>query len=80
MERDNNRGPRTGGERRSFDGDRKSSNSNFRRNNNNSDSTFRKSFDVTCSECGKQTTVPFKHTEGRPVFCKECYLKNKPQN
>jgi CxxC-x17-CxxC domain-containing protein len=28
---------------------------------------------ATCSQCGKETTVPFKPTQGRPVFCKECY-------
>src|SRR5438046_9998074 len=28
---------------------------------------------TTCSACGKETTVPFKPTQGRPVFCKECF-------
>ncbi len=28
---------------------------------------------ATCSQCGKETTVPFKPTQGRPVYCKECY-------
>ncbi|MEM0449800.1 MAG: CxxC-x17-CxxC domain-containing protein [Methanomassiliicoccales archaeon] len=35
--------------------------------------------DVTCSDCGQQTQVPFKPTEGRPVYCKECYQKHKPK-
>src|SRR3979411_3443507 len=26
---------------------------------------------TTCSACGKETTVPFPPTQGRPVFCKE---------
>jgi CxxC-x17-CxxC domain-containing protein len=26
-----------------------------------------------CSQCGKETTVPFKPTQGRPVYCRECY-------
>lgn len=26
-----------------------------------------------CSACGKETTVPFKPTQGRPVFCRECF-------
>ncbi|MDR1989944.1 MAG: zinc-ribbon domain containing protein [Acidobacteriaceae bacterium] len=26
-----------------------------------------------CSNCGRETTVPFKPTQGRPVFCKECF-------
>lgn len=37
----------------------------------------REMHDVTCSECGTQTQVPFKPTEGRPVFCKDCYMKKK---
>jgi CxxC-x17-CxxC domain-containing protein len=28
---------------------------------------------ATCSQCGKETTVPFKPTQGRPVYCRECY-------
>jgi CxxC-x17-CxxC domain-containing protein len=26
-----------------------------------------------CSECGTQTTVPFKPTQGRPVLCRQCF-------
>ena len=26
-----------------------------------------------CSECGIQTTVPFKPTQGRPVLCRSCF-------
>jgi CxxC-x17-CxxC domain-containing protein len=32
---------------------------------------------ATCSECGKECEVPFKPTEGKPVFCKECYAKKR---
>ncbi|MFH0832394.1 MAG: CxxC-x17-CxxC domain-containing protein [Candidatus Aenigmatarchaeota archaeon] len=32
---------------------------------------------ATCSECGKECEVPFKPTEGKPVYCKECYMKKK---
>jgi len=28
---------------------------------------------TTCSGCGKETTVPFKPTQGRPVLCRECF-------
>jgi len=28
---------------------------------------------AVCSQCGKETTVPFKPTQGRPVFCRECF-------
>jgi CxxC-x17-CxxC domain-containing protein len=30
---------------------------------------------TTCSECGLQTTVPFKPTQGRPVLCRACFQK-----
>lgn len=26
-----------------------------------------------CSECGVETTVPFKPTQGRPVLCRQCF-------
>lgn len=32
-----------------------------------------------CSKCGKECEVPFKPTEGRDVFCKECFASNKPR-
>lgn len=30
-----------------------------------------------CSACGKETTVPFKPTQGRPVLCRECFTSKK---
>ena len=33
----------------------------------------REMFDVICSKCGKQTQVPFKPTNNRPVYCSDCY-------
>ncbi|MBI4439889.1 hypothetical protein HY638_02865 [Candidatus Woesearchaeota archaeon] len=32
---------------------------------------------VTCSDCGAETEVPFKPTEGRAVYCRDCYQKHK---
>jgi CxxC-x17-CxxC domain-containing protein len=32
---------------------------------------------TTCSACGKETTVPFKPTQGRPVYCKECFQSRR---
>jgi len=37
----------------------------------------RQMFTVTCADCGVETTVPFEPKEGRPVYCKECYVKQK---
>ena len=32
-----------------------------------------------CSDCGIETTVPFKPTQGRPVFCRSCFqMKRAP--
>jgi CxxC-x17-CxxC domain-containing protein len=33
---------------------------------------------AVCSDCGKECEVPFKPTEGKPVYCKDCYAKRKP--
>ena len=32
---------------------------------------------TTCSQCGKDTTVPFRPTQGRPVFCRECFQQRR---
>lgn len=32
---------------------------------------------IKCSQCGKEDEVPFKPREGTPVYCKECYFKQK---
>ena len=37
----------------------------------------RESFKITCSNCGKEATVPFKPDGTRPVFCRDCYAKKK---
>lgn len=37
----------------------------------------REMFPVVCSECGKDTTVPFKPTGEKPVYCSDCYNKVK---
>lgn len=33
----------------------------------------RELFDVTCSNCGQPTKVPFQPRGDRPVYCRECY-------
>ena len=32
---------------------------------------------TTCHQCGKETTVPFKPTQGRPVYCRECFQQRR---
>ncbi|QUV83942.1 MULTISPECIES: zinc-ribbon domain containing protein [Chloracidobacterium] len=31
--------------------------------------------EVECAECGIQTTVPFLPTQGRPVLCRDCFVR-----
>ncbi|MBI2147661.1 hypothetical protein HYU19_04250 [Candidatus Woesearchaeota archaeon] len=37
----------------------------------------RESHKATCSDCGNECDVPFKPTEGRPVYCKACFPKHR---
>jgi CxxC-x17-CxxC domain-containing protein len=37
----------------------------------------RRMYKITCSDCGKEAEVPFKPTEGRPVYCRECFQKHR---
>jgi CxxC-x17-CxxC domain-containing protein len=32
---------------------------------------------AVCSQCGKETTVPFRPTQGRPVYCRECFQQRR---
>ena len=32
---------------------------------------------VVCAECGKDTTVPFRPTGDRPVYCSDCFSKRR---
>lgn len=33
----------------------------------------RQMFAATCSRCGKETEVPFRPTNGKPVYCSDCF-------
>jgi CxxC-x17-CxxC domain-containing protein len=33
---------------------------------------------VNCARCGETTTVPFYPSQGRPVYCRSCYLELNP--
>ncbi len=37
----------------------------------------RQMYKAICADCGKECEVPFKPTEGRPVYCKECWAKHR---
>lgn len=32
---------------------------------------------ITCSKCGKNSQVPFKPRQDRPVYCDECFRATK---
>jgi CxxC-x17-CxxC domain-containing protein len=32
---------------------------------------------TVCSHCNKETTVPFRPTQGRPVLCRECFQQGR---
>ena len=55
----------------------------YRENRENRDGGYsgppREMHKVTCSECGKETEVPFKPDGTRPVYCRECYQSRRPK-
>jgi CxxC-x17-CxxC domain-containing protein len=46
-------------------------------NGSSSTSVQRVETKTVCSQCGKETTVPFKPTQGRPVYCRECFQQRR---
>ncbi len=41
------------------------------------DQQGRQLYNVKCSDCGKETQVPFKPSGDRPVYCRDCYMKRR---
>ena len=37
----------------------------------------RRDTSVSCADCGRTTTVPFQPSQNRPVYCAECFAKQK---
>ena len=48
------------------------------RNGNSSYGAPRQMFPAVCAECGKDTEVPFEPRGDKPVYCSDCYRKNRP--
>lgn len=67
FQNDPSRCPECRSSRRANSSDRPSGNMNGRR----------EMTEVTCSSCGKPAQVPFKPTEGRPVYCSDCYTRER---
>lgn len=41
------------------------------------DQQGRQLYNVKCSDCGKETQVPFKPSGDRPVYCRDCYMQKR---
>ena len=37
----------------------------------------RQMYPAVCSNCGKDTEVPFQPTTGKPVYCRECFQQQR---
>jgi CxxC-x17-CxxC domain-containing protein len=46
--------------------------------NRSYNSSPRQMFPAICATCGKETEVPFQPRGDKPVYCSDCYNKNKP--
>ena len=46
----------------------------------NSRDNVREDTTVTCADCGDQCTIPFVPKTDRPVYCRDCFRKNKPDD
>lgn len=91
MERSNDRGPRSNsrsrndGPRRSggFRGNNDRRSGGFRGNSGPRRDGFRRNdgpremHKATCSKCGNECQVPFKPTQGKPVYCNDCFVRPK---
>ena len=47
---------------------------------NSRDDSRGESTTVTCADCGVECQVPFVPRTDRPVYCSDCFRKNKPQD
>ncbi|MDF2421512.1 MAG: hypothetical protein OPY06_00695 [Nitrosopumilus sp.] len=61
--------------------DRGSRGSRYSRDDRGSrDDSRNESATVTCSDCGNECTVPFVPRSNKPVYCSDCFRKNKPDD
>ena len=50
-----------------------------RRNRENPNRAERQMYEVICDGCGCTTQVPFQPKGDRPVYCRECFERNRNQ-
>ncbi len=36
-------------------------------------------YDIDCSRCGAKSQVPFPPTQGRDVYCRDCFREMNPR-
>ncbi|MPM65385.1 hypothetical protein SDC9_112281 [bioreactor metagenome] len=48
-----------------------------RQNRKNADKPAREYYTAICAECGAEAKVPFKPRNDRPIYCSECFAKQK---
>ncbi|MBQ3379894.1 MAG: zinc-ribbon domain containing protein [Clostridia bacterium] len=48
-----------------------------RQNRKNADKPAREYHTAICAACGKEARVPFKPRNDRPIYCSECFQKQK---
>ena len=63
-------------------GDRRSGGRNFNNRGFGGKKDFgsREKFEAVCDGCGETCMVPFKPTSGKPVYCDDCFSKNKSRD
>jgi CxxC-x17-CxxC domain-containing protein len=37
-------------------------------------------YPAVCSDCGRDTMVPFQPTSGKPVYCSDCFRSQRQQS
>jgi CxxC-x17-CxxC domain-containing protein len=40
-------------------------------------SSGRETFSAVCDECHQETQVPFKPTQDKPVYCRDCFSRRR---
>ena len=77
---DDSRDDRRSRDDRGSRNDRDDRGSRYSRDDRGSRDNDREDTEVTCSDCGNQCTVPFVPRFNKPVFCSDCFRKNKPED
>ncbi len=63
-----------------FRNDRSNRRGSPRRNSGRRNSGSRQMYDAVCDNCGKDCKVPFRPTDGKPIYCSDCFEKQGNQS